>query len=124
MAEDRSPAVAAPPYEQGWPYLWDLEAGDVLIVRPALRQSRGRVSFGWSLTVGAGASIARQYSMIWPSPVWITPLAPDLTDEDPFTSDYIDYEDAPLAAFRLEQTGGAKSTLSVLSRWPLTVEEG
>ena len=116
---DRSPAVAAPPYEQGWPYLYDLEAGDTLTIRPSLRQSGGRVSFGWTLTVGAGASIARQYSMQWPQAVWTTPLTASGDLEAPFTSDWIDYEDSPFQAFRLTQTGGGKSTLSIVSRFPL-----
>lgn len=118
---DRSPRLSAPPYEQGWPYLVDFGAGDAVTVRPSLRVSGGRVSFGWTLTVGAGASIVRQVSMQWPSPVWATPLSPALVPEDPFTADYLDSEDAPFAALRFTQAGGAASTLSILSRWPLEV---
>ena len=118
---DRSPAMRAPPYEQGWAYLWDFGAGDTLIVRPSLRISGGRVSFGYTLTAGAGASIVRSVSMQWPEPVWVVPLDPSLEPEAPITADYLDSERDPLAALRFVQTGGEDSVLSIMSRWPLEV---
>ena len=113
---DRSPAVRAPPYEQGWPYLLDFEAGDTVEVRPALRVSGGRVSMGWSLAVGASASIAVEVRMVEGAP-WVA------TPASPVTEDWSDYEDAPFHSLRFVQTGGAKSTLSVQSRWPLDQDE-
>ena len=86
---NRSPRVSAPPFEQGWPYILDFGAGDSVVVRPALRTSGGRVSMGWTLTIGAGASITREISMIWPNPIWVRPLDPSLDAEAPFTRDFV-----------------------------------
>ena len=117
---DRSVPVAAPPNEQGFKYLFDFEAGDSILIRPNLRTSLGRVSIGWTLDIGAGASVVRDVSMQWPDPEWVTPPEPD----EPYATDWVDYEDAPFTAMRFTQTGGAKSTLSIVSRWAITVEEG
>ena len=117
---NRSPAVSAPPTQQGFPYVLDFEAGDSIIVRPSLRNSLGEVSIGWALDIGAGARVVRDVSMIWPSPEWVTPPEPD----EPYATNWVDYEDAPFSAMRWTQTGGAKSTLTLVSRWALTVGEG
>ena len=117
---DRSPGVRAPPYEQGFPYHVDFGAGDAVVVRPALRVSSGRVSLSWTLKVGSGASVARSLSLL-----------PALDDgswrllDAALDADTGDWEDAPFAAMRFAQgAGGAPSSLFVLSRWPLAVEEG
>ena len=111
---DNSPAVRAPPYEQGFPYAWTFDAGDTLIMRPGLRVSAGRVSLSWTLKPGRDASVAREVSLHpnHPSDSWL------LLDAA-LAADTGDWEDAPFGAMRFVQTGGARSALYVMSRWPL-----
>ena len=121
ISDNLAPPQSAPPYEQGFQFLHTFEAGDAIYVVPALRVSGGRVSFAWTLTVGAGASIVREVSMVWPEPVWVKPLDPALEPEAPIVRDYVDGQSFPFGAMRLTQTGGDGSTLAIMSRFPLVV---
>ena len=112
--------TSTPPNEGGFVYAASFEDGDAVLVRPNLRLSLGRVSIGWSLNTGVGAAIVRDVSMVWPDPRWTVPPEPD----EPYRTSWVDYEDAPFSSMRFRQTGGALSVLTIVSRWPLTLEEG
>ena len=105
------------PGDFGFAYVWQMDTGDSLVLRPALRSGfgEGDVRLSWSVEPGANCVVAVSYQFA-PPPAGFVPSQV----HGEVTSPTADYEDAPFYAIRFQQTAGANPSLvAVTSRFPV-----